>query len=187
MQDFVFQTERLDARPWDPDAHAAGALEMYGDPEVARYIGGILMRDEAEQRAFILTIIDRIATLDPGLGSWPLFERASGELVGTALLKPLPASGTQRAPSGDIEIGWHLARKHWKRGFATEAGHALLHRGFETLGLPVLHAVVEPANTASQAVARRLGMRDMGRTERYYDLPLEHFELGAAEWRARAD
>lgn len=182
----MFQTERLDARPWNPVAHAAGALVMYGDPEVVRYLGGKLIADEAAQRAELERIAGLIAGLDPGQGSWPLFERATGELVGTALLKPLPASGTNRAPSGNIEIGWHLARKHWKRGFATEAGRALLHRGFETLGLPTLHAVVEPPNTASQAVARRLGMRATGRTDRYYDLSLEHFELTADEWRARA-
>ena len=36
----------------------------------------------------------------------------------------------------DIEIGWHLARRHWGRGLATEAGRALLHRGFVELALP---------------------------------------------------
>lgn len=185
MDEPTFRTDRLDARAWDPIAHAPGALAMYSDPEVMRYIGGKLIANLAEQQAFIERIVGLMGALDPGMGSWPLFERASGDLIGVALLKPLPASGTNRAPSGNIEIGWHLARRHWKRGFATEAGRALLERGFATLGLARLHVVVQPENAASLAVALRLGMRPTGLTDRYYDLPLQHFELDADEWRAR--
>jgi RimJ/RimL family protein N-acetyltransferase len=182
MSEIVFRTERLEARHWNAVEHAAGALAMYGDPEVVRFIGGKLVASEDAQRAEIEAIIGRIAKLAPGQGGWPLFERATGELVGVALLKPLPAS-PGHVSIGEIEIGWHLARKHWRRGFATEAGKALLVRGFEALKLPELHAVVEPPNDASLAVARRLGMRHTGATDRYYGRTLEHFVLRVEEWR----
>jgi len=40
--------------------------------------------------------------------------------------------------------------------------------------------VVYPENTASLAVARRLGMQHLGRTRRYYDIEAELFRLPAA-------
>ena len=52
-----------------------------------------------------------------GYGSWPLFERESGALVGAVLLKPLPEAE-------EIEVGWHLARAAWGNGYATESGKA---------------------------------------------------------------
>jgi RimJ/RimL family protein N-acetyltransferase len=41
-------------------------------------------------------------------------------------------------------------------------------------------AVVKPDNHPSQAVCRRLGMHHVGRTDRYYGVPLEVFRTGAA-------
>lgn len=184
MSDIIFQTERLDAHAWNVEEQADKALALYGDPEVVRYIGNTLVANVAEQRTFIEAVLGRMAKFAPGLGSWPLFERDTGEMVGTALLKPLPPSVENTAAQGEIEIGWHLARKHWGRGFATEAGRALLLRGFDTLGLKELHAVVEPPNTASQAVALRLGMTPTGKTDRFYDRTLEHFVIRSNDWRA---
>jgi [ribosomal protein S5]-alanine N-acetyltransferase len=174
---YVFETERLVARPWDPEEDAAGAFVMYGDPEVVRYIGNQLVPDVDAQRIRLAAIVERWAPFEGRFASWPVFEKATGELVGTSLLKPVPASGTQGALSDDIEIGWHVARRHWGRGFATETGRALVVRAFEVLGLERIHAVVEPPNQRSQRVALKIGMQHRGRTDRYYDQELEHFEL----------
>jgi [ribosomal protein S5]-alanine N-acetyltransferase len=184
VSEVVFETERLYSRPWRPDHDAEAAFEMYGDPEVVRYIGGELLADIAMQRQRLAAILERHALWAGRYGSWPLLDKQSGELVGTSLLKPLPASGTGRQPSEDIEIGWHLVRRHWGRGFASEAGRGLLRYGFDVLGLDRLHAVVDPPNARSLAVARRIGMRHTGKTTRYYDLELEHFELSAGDFGA---
>jgi RimJ/RimL family protein N-acetyltransferase len=66
----------------------------------------------------------------------------------------------------------------------------LIQHGFEGLGLAQLHAVVEPPNVRSSAVALRLGIEHRGRTTAYYGgLELEHHLLrnpGSAHptWRA---
>ena len=179
----VFTTERLFARAWDPERDVAGAFALYGDPEVVRFIGGNLVADLDAQREHLRQIIGRIARFPEGQGSWPTFDAESGEMVGTALLKPLPKSGTDREPSNDIEVGWHLARAHWGRGFATEMGRALLRYGCHELKLPVLHAVVETPNARSLAVARRIGLRHVGTTDAYYDHVLEHFILERRDFR----
>ena len=175
----AFETERLIARPWCL-ADAEAAFAMYGDPEVVRYIGSAPEPDPAAMRAKLALIIERTRRLPPGQGSFPCFARDDGRLVGSALIKPLPDA--QDRPSGDVEIGWHLLRREWGNGYATEMGRALLAHGFGELGLERLHAVVEPPNLASQAVARRLGMLEQGCTTRYYGgIELVHFTRDARD------
>ncbi|BCW20489.1 N-acetyltransferase [Arthrobacter sp. NtRootA9] len=99
-------------------------------------------------------------------------------LVGTLLLKSIPASGAELPlqPSGDTEIGWHFHPDHWGKGYATEAAAAVLAYAFNN-GVPKVVAVTNPANTASQRVCTRIGLLHRGRTSRYYNALCELFEL----------
>jgi RimJ/RimL family protein N-acetyltransferase len=115
-------------------------------------------------------------------GAFALVERATGGLVGTGLLKPLPDAEGKNTE--DIEIGWHLARRHWGRGLATEAGRALATRGFERLSVDALNIVIHPGNERSVTVAKRLGAAFRGRTTRYYGEELELFQLQRDPWLA---
>ena len=83
----------------------------------------------------------------------------------------MPTRRTRPLPSTDdeIEIGWHLARKAWGHGYASEAGTAVLRCGFSDLGLGRICALVNPQNIRSAAVARRIGLQWMETTNRYYD------------------
>jgi [ribosomal protein S5]-alanine N-acetyltransferase len=56
------------------------------------------------------------------------------------------------------EIGYHMIREYWGRGYATEAATACLQYGFETLDLTTLVSVINPENTASIRVAEKSGM-----------------------------
>lgn len=178
----MFETERLHARQWTLD-DAEAAHVMYGDPEVVRYIGNDLRESVDATRELLAMLVERVRGLPEGMGAYPLVHKQHGDIVGVALIKPLPDGDGQR--TGDIEIGWHLARRHWGNGYATEAGHALLRWGFVELDLPVLHAVVEEPNAASHAVARRLGMADLGMTEAYYGHALRHYVLRREDWQRR--
>ena len=73
-------------------------------------------------------------------------------IVGIAGVQPL---GT----TGDLEIGWILAREAWSRGYATEAGAAAMNHVLETLKRPRVMAIIDPPNEASKRVAARLGMK----------------------------
>jgi [ribosomal protein S5]-alanine N-acetyltransferase len=159
----IIETERLLLRAWRLE-EAEQAFAIYGDPEVMRYIGdGRTILDLAAQRPWLEERIRRHERFQAsGLGGWAIEERETGCAVGTALLKPLPPDNQ------DIEVGWHLARRVWGRGYASEAGRALLRHGFLTLGLERIHAVVLPENVNSTKVARRIGMRHVGQTTKYY-------------------
>ncbi|MCC5630851.1 GNAT family N-acetyltransferase [Nostoc sphaeroides CHAB 2801] len=52
------------------------------------------------------------------------------------------------------------------------------------MNLPVIYAVVKPENHASIRVTERLGMKPIGRTNKYYNIELLLFQLDAPEeWR----
>ena len=167
------KTDRLYLSNWS-FADAEAAFAIYGDPIAMRFMHpNYPVVDVAAMRTRLGEIIERNKSFADGFGSWPIFRRDNDMLIGAVLLKPLPDS-TQ------IEVGWHLARSEWGNGYATEAGRAALQHGFHALALKTIFAVVDPENTASMAVCRRLGMTHLGQTDQFYDRSLEYFSIGQA-------
>ena len=60
------------------------------------------------------------------------------------------------------ELGYHLYEGAEGKGYATEAGRAVLDFARDRLGMTDLASMIDPANTASQSVARRLGAQNTG-------------------------
>jgi len=54
-------------------------------------------------------------------------------------------------------LGYCLLKTAWGHGYATEAGHALLQWGFETLGLNRVQAETDTRNAGSARVLEKLG------------------------------
>jgi RimJ/RimL family protein N-acetyltransferase len=92
---------------------------------------------------------------DPVLPSLLVFERTLDEprLVG--------ACGLGRRPSGAVEMGYWIARLFWGRGFATEAGVALIEIA-RALGLRQLEGSHFIDNPASARVLDKLGFESTG-------------------------
>ena len=166
----IVTTQRLLLRDWtDEPADLARLFDIYRRPEIARWLGaasGLPMTDPAEAVERLTRWRKRHADHGDRYGTWAIEVRDTGVAVGTAMLKPLPGRDEQIL-TDDIEVGWHLHPDAWGNGYATEAARALVDREFTT-GTPLIHAVVDPGNTASKAVARRLGMTHVGRRSDWY-------------------
>ncbi|MEV4412752.1 GNAT family N-acetyltransferase [Catellatospora sp. NPDC049609] len=165
----ILTSDRLLLRPWRDD-DADFLLDLESRWEVVRFLGAhpTTMRTREDALA---SIARRRALDHPIHGIWVITTVTDGRPVGNLLLKPIPLSAGE--PSGgpaDVEIGWHLHPDAWGHGYATEAADLVLGDAFR-LGLPKVIAVTDPGNLASQAVCRRLGMTDLGRTTKYYDSP----------------
>jgi RimJ/RimL family protein N-acetyltransferase len=149
-------------------------LELNADPEVTRFTGDGPVVDDAEARS-------RIANLhrqaQARLGRMVVLDRASGERLGWCGLKLLE--------EGVVDLGYRFFRRHWGKGFATEASRASLAFGFTELGLARIIATVDPGNTASLRVMQKLGFRSTG-PSLIHDEPGQGFELLSAEWLAAA-
>jgi RimJ/RimL family protein N-acetyltransferase len=166
----VATTQRLVIRPWRPD-EAERFYDMHRRMEVARWIGGAPMAARRDAAGRIEQYAAWLAD-DPRFGAWAVVERSSGIPAGTVLLKALPDG------AGEIEIGWHLHPDSWGRGLASEAAGALLARGF-TDGLDEIWAVTLVDNQRSIGVCRKIGMRLLGVTHRWYHQPSLMFWTGA--------
>jgi RimJ/RimL family protein N-acetyltransferase len=176
----VFETERLLARPWtraDADRH----FDMYSRWEVARWLGSVpaplVARDESVAR------IDRWALgaqRDSRFGLWAIEVAATGLVVGSVLLVPIPLTGEERPrppeEGGDVEVGWHLHPDSWGNGYATEAAQGALAKAWYD-GLAEVVAVVYADNEPSLRVCRRLGMEPTGPTKKWYGVELESFRI----------
>jgi [ribosomal protein S5]-alanine N-acetyltransferase len=144
-------TRRLVLRELDPSD--LDAVHRYAsDPEVTRHVGWG-PNDEATTRAF-LSRARELARAKPR-AAWDLgiVERASGALIGGC------GAYERRPEHRDWEIGYVLARSHWRRGFGSEAVGALVELVFAELGAHRVFALVDPENAASAALLRGLGFR----------------------------
>lgn len=172
------ETDRLRLRPF-----MAGDLEalsaIFVKPEVWRYpFGRGLSRSETE--SFLERRLDEWD--ERGWSLWAAVRKDQRRLIGYAGLS-VPTFLPEVMPA--VEVGWRLDPDHWGHGFATEAGAAALRFGFEVLGLAEIVSIYEPANTASGAVMRRLGMRhDRDTMHPEQHVPVRVYRLAASEWRA---
>jgi len=122
----ALESDRLLLRGWS-DEDADFVLDMYSRWQVQRFIGRDpkVMSERVEAEAAIA----RWRSLDhPTHGVWAVQHRQGAHLLGTLLLKPIPASSDEQPlpASGDIEIGWHFHPDAWGQGYATEAGARVL-------------------------------------------------------------
>lgn len=109
-------------------------------------------------------------------------ERAGGLLVGAIGLVIEPAHAR-------AELGYWIGVPFWGRGYATEAGRALLELGFDRMDLHRIQATYITRNPASGRVMQKLGMRPEGVLRQHVrkwnvfeDLAV--YGILAAEWRA---
>ena len=61
-----------------------------------------------------------------------------------------------------FEVGWGIAREFRGKGYALEAARASIDWSFATFELDQIMHCIDCENTASQAVARRLGAEKQG-------------------------
>jgi RimJ/RimL family protein N-acetyltransferase len=167
--DALPRTQRLCLRPWTTRRDDLARLtDLYGRPEVTRWLGGGPSVTPVE----LVLRWKQIGATDPRLGCWAIEAADPRRIVGTVLLKRLPGG------VGEVEVAWHLHPDSWGHGYATEAARAVIDRAFDA-GVPEVYAVVRPGNVASTAVCRRLGMTPLGLLRRWYDVELETHRLMA--------
>lgn len=144
------RTERLMLRPgWREDAPAL--LRAIADETIIRNLASAPWPYAlADAEAFLAR------EPHPAEPVFLVFRRTSAEpeLIGCI--------GLSRAPVEGMEIGYWLARQHWGRGYATEAGHAVLDIARHGLRLRRLHGSHFLDNPASGAVLTKLGFRATG-------------------------
>ncbi len=144
------RTERLLLRPgWAEDAP-----ELYRAIADEAIVRNLAMAPwpygPAHAEAFLA------AEREPASTTMLIFRRTSAapELVG--------GIGFGRRPSGAIELGYWVARPHWGKGYATEAGRAAVALARDSLRIDRLVAGHFLDNPASGRVLEKIGFRPTG-------------------------
>lgn len=129
---------------------------LFYDGDHARFVGGARGPSAVWEK-----ITERLGHWSlRGYGFFHIDEKAGGRYVGRT--GPICPWGWP-----EPEIGWSLMPDAMGHGYATEAARAARAWVYGSLGWTTAISLIDPANTASQAVAHRLGAT----FEKTYDHP----------------
>jgi [ribosomal protein S5]-alanine N-acetyltransferase len=131
------------------DEDTALAEALWCDPEVTRFFGGTMSREQARDRLHAECEREN----GPGMQYWPIFLRETGEFAWCAGLRPWSMD------SSTIEVGVNLMRSTWGLRLGEEALLAVLARRFDMLGLPVIIAGHWIAHDNSRKLLERMGFK----------------------------
>ena len=155
------QTERLILRV--PVPEDAGALApMYADPEVMRYVGDGRTLTRADTELSVRRMIERWN--EDGFGLYTTLRKEDGAVIGRVGILIWnsetwePTTRAQASGPTEVEVGYTLGRDFWGQGYATEAAGAARDYALSDLGAERLIALIIHGNTASENVARKLGL-----------------------------
>jgi RimJ/RimL family protein N-acetyltransferase len=171
----VIETERVKLRQWRA-ADVAPNTAMLSDPGTARFIAA---EGKPVTDAFMgwrnAAIMSGHWVLH-GVGMFAVEEKSSGKYVGRV--------GPWFPPGWPgFEVGWGIAREFRGKGYASEAARGAIDWSFATFELDRIIHCIDRENTASQAVARRLGAEK----ENEFDLfghPADIWATYRDKWKA---
>jgi len=148
----TLETARLRLRPRTLDDLEA-IMTMDSDPDVRRYFTSRFdpIAHRAEVRANIVNGARR------GEWRWAIEWLDRPGLLGQCGVRPSHLPDVS-------ELSWRLVQLAWGQGIATEACTTMITHLREKVCVGPLAALIHPDNTASQAVARKLGLKPAGET-----------------------
>ncbi len=139
-------TERLELRaPLEADRDRFVAL--FQDPVFMEFSAGVHDERSAHERFDGMLV----TAAQVPFAKQPVIERTSGTIIGYSGVAWFEFEGEQR-----LEYGYRLVPEARGRGYATEAGRALVAVACKTFRGEVL-AMIDPTNAASRNVITKLG------------------------------
>ena len=170
----VIETERLRLREYTPDDFDA-LYAILSDPETMRHYPAPF--DAERTRRWIAWNLDNYARY--GFGLWAVELKETGGFIGDCGLTLQEIDG-ETLP----EIGYHIARQYWRRGYGKEAARAVRDWAFRNTRYDRLYSYMKYTNVASWSTALANGMR---RVKAYPDPKNEisfAYAITRGEWEA---
>jgi len=168
----LFETERLVVRLLSPQDVPA-LTEILRDPEVMKYsVRGVC--DEDATRQFLDWCLNCYGS--HGIGPWGLTEKESGELIGFCGIGPERVGEVE-----ELNLGYRLARRHWRQGFATEAVKGVLQYAFEQKQCESVVVIIEPEHAASIRVTEKAGFGSY-KVQEFHNSPVRLYRMTFKDW-----
>jgi ribosomal-protein-alanine N-acetyltransferase len=137
-----------------------GLHACFGDPEAMRYWNFPPCETEAESARWLGILAKNTSPYQ--YLAWAVAEKRNDKCIGMVNYHHREAQNRR------LEVGYILAPAQHGRGLMAEAMQALLAYCFEELAVHRVQALIHPDNTASIALATRLGFRREGGPMRDY-------------------
>jgi len=152
----IIETPRLILREMTDDDFSA-LYAILSDPETMRYYPQPY--DEAGVRRWINWCRDSYAK--HGFGLWAVTLKDTGEFIGDCGISLQPIHG-QWLP----EVGYHIRKDLWRKGYASEAAAECIRLAFEQFDFPAVYSYMNADNEPSYRTAMKNGMTQ---TDEYTD------------------
>ena len=172
MSETVLETKRLVLRNYTMDDFAA-LYEIMSDAETMQHYPAPFDADRT--RNWISWNLDNYKKY--GFGVWAVVLKETGEFIGDCGL-------TMQNIDGEMlpEIGYHINKKYWRRGFAKETARAVRDWTFTNTKYDKLYSYMKYTNVGSYSTALANGMR---KVKEYPDPKNEisyAYAITRAEW-----
>ena len=161
----IAETPRLIIREFNPDELDI-YLKHFEDEEVLRYIP----KRSREERIGIFQQSLAEYKLSKTLGKWGFFDKTTGDLMGSCLLRIFDNDPAQ------IEVGYSMDRKYWGQGIGTEMALATVAYAFTDPKVKEVVGVTVIENIGSQRVLEKAGLIKQPNIIRHGD-ELAYFKL----------
>jgi RimJ/RimL family protein N-acetyltransferase len=152
-------TNRLVLRPYtNIDSNRSAWAEITSDPTIREGLGWPERNRAQSDRHLKDRTHHNELRVENDFLALGVFNKATNELVGDV------SAHLRLRWDGEwyVELGWLLRPGYTGQGYAAEAASALLFNLSVDTGIERFLAVIHPNNTASRAVAERLGMQYAG-------------------------
>ena len=169
----ILETQRLKLREYTADDFDA-LCEILSDAETMKYYPKPY--DAGGGSRWIRWCVDSYEK--NGFGLWAIELKESGEFIGDCGISLQRIDG-ETVP----EIGYHINKKHWRRGYAKEACAAVKDWLFTRTAYDCVYSYMNKENLPSYATAAANGMR---RIKEYTDgvETLLVYAITREEWEA---
>jgi RimJ/RimL family protein N-acetyltransferase len=144
----ILETTRLYLREF---IHSDGFhfYHLNNDADVVKYTGNASFNSLGEANDFIKNYSDYKQN---GYGRWAVCLTETNEFLGWCGLK-------YEEDTTEIDLGYRFYKKHWGRGYATEAAKSCVNYGFSKLKMNKIVGRASIENTASIEVLKKCNFK----------------------------
>lgn len=115
--------------------------------------------------------------LTDGFGLWSIVLKETGEVIGDCGITMQPIHGRMLP-----EIGYHIHKAYWRKGYASEAAKRCMDFLFETTDCSAVYSYMKHNNAPSYGVAQKNGMRFIEEYDDPVNIATRVYGITREEW-----
>jgi len=125
------------------------------DPEVMHWLEGLRSSGRDATRARLLADIEEQGDFAQTHWFFRIGDGSTGRYIGE-----IGFSKEDSTPGLTVDLGYFILPAYWNRGITTEAAAAVIRHAFEQVGVDTITAGCFSANSGSERVMQKCGMKE---------------------------